>query len=123
MPVTVSRLFALELAALPGLLTGLHRVAAGHLFVPGRMERPGPGFADRTPKHRLESSWLADSAEINVNEDAAEHDHGGNVVQDVADRNRPASKSSSTRPQHDPGEYKNHASDNDLPELRLLSGI
>jgi hypothetical protein len=39
-------LFALELPALARFLAGLHRLPSMDLWIPGRMKRPGPRFAD-----------------------------------------------------------------------------
>jgi len=50
--------------------------------------RSTPGFADSSANHRLESARLADRAQVDVDENSAEHDQRGDIVQDVADRDR-----------------------------------
>ena len=64
---------------------GLLRVASGDLLVPGGVEGPGPGFAYRASDHGLKCAGLAEGALIDVDEDSAEHNEGGDVVDDVAD--------------------------------------
>src|SRR5580704_17832641 len=117
------KLFALELPALARFLAGFDRIPSRDLFIPGRMKRPRPGFADSAANHGLKCARLADRAEVNVNEDPAQHDHGGDIVQHVTDRDRPASKRAGTLPENDASDYKNHAPRDNLPELRLLSTI
>src|ERR1035437_5351000 len=87
------------------------------------MECPRPGFTNRTANHGLKRAGLADGAEINVNEDSAEHNHSGDIVQHVADRDRPTSKRARALPKNNPGDHKNHGASYDLPELPFLSGI
>ena len=70
------RLFAFKLTALARFLAGLLRITPRDLFVPCRMKRPRPGFANSTASHRLERSRLANGAEIDVNENPAEHNEG-----------------------------------------------
>ena len=83
-------LFSYHLAAPAGFLAGRDRIAPGDLFVPCAMECPGPGFAEGAASHRLKSPGLADCAEINGNKNSAEHNHGGDMVQHVTDRDWPA---------------------------------
>jgi hypothetical protein len=54
--------------------------------------RPGPGLAYGAAGHGLHGAWLADRAEVDVNEDAGEHDQRRDVVNDIADCNRPAAE-------------------------------
>src|ERR1700692_4412465 len=81
-----------EITALACFLASRDGVAPSDLFVPGRMKRPSPRFTDRAANHGSERPGLADGAEINVDEDSAQHDHGRKVVKNVADGYRPASE-------------------------------
>src|SRR5208282_4293530 len=102
---------------------GLPGIASSNLFVPCRMKGPSPRFADRAAGHRLKSARLAEGALINVDEDSAQHDERGDVVEHVADGDRNSSKCPRARPQHDASDQVNHAPDQDLPELNFLAGI
>ena len=66
----------------------LARIASRHFLVPRRMERPRPRFTDCPACHSAKRSGLANRAQINVDEDSAEHDYGGDVVQNIADGHR-----------------------------------
>jgi len=81
----------------------LLRVSSRDLLVPGGVEGPRPGFADSSANHRLESARLADRAQVDVDENSAEHDQRGDIVQDVADRDRNSSEGSRARPQDNAG--------------------
>ena len=102
---------------------GLLWVASGDLLVPGGVEGPGPGFAYRAANHRLEGARLAECALIDVDEDSAEHDEGGDVVYDVADGDGDSSESPCARPQDDAGDQVDDAAAYDLPELNFLPGV
>ncbi len=102
---------------------GLLRVAPGDLLVPCRMEGPSPRFAHRAANHGLESARLADGAQIDVDEDAAEHDEGGDVVENVADGYGDSAESRCACPEDDAGDYVDNAAGDDLPEHNLLSGV
>src|SRR5579864_1490501 len=55
-------------------LQGLLRITAGDFFVPGGVMSPGPGLAHRAACHGLHGARLAHRAQVNVNEDAGQHD-------------------------------------------------
>src|SRR6266849_2724227 len=68
-----------------GFFASLLRVASGDLLVPGGVEGPGPGFAYGAANHCLECARLPDRALVDVDENSAEHDDRGDIVDDVAD--------------------------------------
>src|SRR5208282_6795116 len=105
------------------LFLRLLRVASGGFLVPRGMEGPGPRFADGAARHGLESSRFADRAQVNMNEDSAQHDECRNIMEHVADGHRPASKGSRTGPENDPRDQVNDAADDNFPELRFLAGV
>lgn len=102
---------------------GLLRVAPGDLLVPGGMEGPGPRFAHCAANHGLEGPRFAEGALIDVDEDAAKHDQGGDVVYDVADCDGHPAESLSARPEDDSGDNEGDGAANDLPELHFLTGV
>ena len=87
------------------------------------MEGPGPGFAYGAANHGVEGAGLADGAQIDVDEDAAEHDEGGDVVENVADGYGDSAESFCARPEDDAGDEVDDAAGDDLPEHSLLAGI
>ena len=115
------RFAAVHLAA--RFFAGLLRVASGDLLIPSGMEGPSPGFAYRAANHRLECAGLAERALVDVDEDAAEHNEGGDVVDNVADGDRDSSEGSCTRPQDDAGDQVRDTAADDLPKLNFLSGV
>src|SRR5208282_1514340 len=106
-----------------GFFAGLLRVASGDLLVPSGMKGPGPGFAYRAANHCLESAGLTERALVDVDEDSAEHNDGGDVVDDVAYGDGDSSEGSGARPQDDAGDEVRDAAAYDLPELKFLSGV
>src|SRR5664279_4879011 len=102
---------------------GLLGVASGDLFVPCGVKGRGPGFAYGAANHRLESAGFADRTQVDVDKDTAEHDEGGNVVDDVADGNGDSPESSRARPQDDASDQVDDAAADNLPELDFLSGV
>src|SRR5207249_11707927 len=58
-----------------------------------------------------------------VNKDSAQHDNGGDVVQNIAERHRNWSEGSCSRPENDPGDEIDDAPNHDLPELHLLASV
>src|SRR5208282_3019239 len=79
-----SRLGSAAAAHLPArLFAGLLRIASGDLLVPGGVEGPGPGFAYGAANHCLEGAGLANRAQVDVDEDSAEHDDRENVMNDI----------------------------------------
>src|SRR5208282_767382 len=105
------------------LLTGLDRVTSGDALVPRRMKRPRPGFAHAATNHRLKRAGLADCALVDVDEDSAEHDEGGDVVENVADGYGVSAESWCACPEDCAGDYVHDAAGDDLPEHDLLSGV
>jgi len=106
-----------------GFFASLLRVASGDLLVPGGVEGPGPGFADCSANHCIECARLADRAQVDVDEDSAEHDYGGDVVYDIADSYGGCAECSCPCPQDDACDQVHDAADNDFPELSFLSGV
>src|ERR1700746_1289166 len=100
----------------------LLRVAAGDFSVPGGVMGPGPGLSYRPSGHGLHGARLADGAEVNVNEDAGQHNQGRDVVNDVADGDGPAAEDFGEPHDHSCDDIGNAAAD-DLPEHRFLAGI
>ena len=106
-----------------GFFAGFYRVASGDLLVPGGVEGPSPSFAYCAADHGLEGPGFADRALIDVDEDSAEHDEGGDVVEHVADGDGGSAEIFGSAPEDDAGDHKDDASADDLPELNFLSGI
>ncbi len=63
--------------AATSLFTGLVGVSPSDLLIPGGMESPCPRFTYGPAGHCLEGAWLADRAQVDMDEDAAQHDEGG----------------------------------------------
>src|SRR2546429_6876458 len=87
------------------------------------MESPCPGFGDRATGHGVEGAGLTKGAQVHVNEDPEEHDERGNVVQDVADGYRDATKGAGPNPQDYSRNQEHYRADRNLPELHLLTGV
>ncbi len=87
------------------------------------MECPSPGFAYGAAHHCLEGARFADGALVDVDEDAAKHDQGGDVMHDVADRDGHPAESLSARPEDNSGDNEDDGADDDLPELKFLAGV
>ena len=71
----------------------------------------------------MEGARLADRAQVDVNEDSAQHDEGGNVVQHVTGGYGNSSESFGARPQDGAGDQVGDAARDDLPEHNLLASI
>src|ERR1700727_858067 len=112
-----------ELAALARFFASLTRIASRILFVPSGMKRPCPSFAHCSANHRAKRARLADRTQVDVNEDPAQHDDGGNIVQNIAHRDGPTPECARSRPKNDSGDQVNDRTADDLPELRLLSTV
>src|ERR1700735_891831 len=112
-----------ELATLPRFFASLTRIASRNLFVPSGMKRPGPGFAHCSANHRLKCARLADRAQVDVNEDPAQHDDGGNIVQNIAHRDGPTPECARSSPKNNSSDEINDRATNDLPELHFLPCI
>jgi hypothetical protein len=105
------------------LLARFYGISSGDLLVPGWVERPCPGLADGTANHALEGARFADGAEVDVNEDPAEHDEGGDIMNHVADGDGNSAEGSCAGPHDDAGDQIDDAAAYDLPELHFLPGI
>src|SRR5579863_675346 len=92
---------ASEPALTPRFFARLNGIAPRHFLVPRWMECPCPSLANCPTNHCLKGSRLADCAEIDVNEDSAQHDERGDVVQDVAHGHSPSSERARSHPQND----------------------
>src|SRR5580765_8220818 len=115
--------FTFELSVLSRFFAGFNRITPGDFLVPRRMKCPRPRFANGAANHRLKCAGLSDRAQVNVNEDTAQHNHRGNIVQHIAHGDGPASASVSTHPQTDSCDNEDHTASDDLPELCLLSAV
>ena len=73
------------------------------------MERPRPRFTDCPAGHSVKGSGLTNRAQINVDEDSAEHDYGGNVVQHIADRDGESAEGARARPENNSGDQVDDA--------------
>src|SRR5437870_2460451 len=87
------------------------------------MESPCPSFTYGPTGHCLERARLAERAQAEVHEDAAQHDEGGNVLQDVTDGDRPAPEGAGSGPENDARNKVDDTARDDFPVLNLLAGV
>jgi len=87
------------------------------------MKGPGPGFAYGAANHRVEGAGFSEGALVDVDEDAAQHYEGGDVVENVADGYGNSAESGCACPEDGAGDDVDKAAEDDLPEHNLLSGI
>lgn len=87
------------------------------------MKSPGPGFANGPANHGLKGAGLAEGALVDMDEDSAEHDKGGDVVENVAHGYGDSAEDGCARPEDCAGDYVDDAAGDDLPKHNLLSGV
>src|SRR5579883_2228032 len=102
---------------------GLARIAPGDLLIPGGVEGPGPGLAHRAARHGFEGAGFPDRAQVDVDEDPAQHDQRRDVMHDIADGDGHAAERTRPNPENHPGYQVGDTARHDLPELDLLPGV